>query len=123
MNTYHGSAYEYYLDNNRLSLYVGQQSYGYARLPTGTAAGSERASAESCCRNYWVARLIPLRMTRVTGGPIRVFETIVPWATMRQGQLIFGGITNVIGTRTPIAPRLTDSLPMLLRQQIRAGSA
>ncbi len=97
-NTYHGSAYEYYLDNN-------WSANTWDNNLTGTPVANWH-------RSRFGARFGGTLLPELLGGKTYIFanyegyrwpnsetfERIVPSATMRQGQLIFGGITYDLNT-------------------------
>jgi hypothetical protein len=97
-NTYHGSAYEYYLDNN-------WSANTWDNNLTGTPVPSWH-------RSRFGGRLGGTLLPNLLGGKTyffanyegyrwpnsETFERIVPSATMRQGKLIFGGVTYDLNT-------------------------
>ena len=77
-NTYHGSAYEYYLDNNWSANTWDNNLTGYSRFPIGTAVVSARASEARSCPICWAEKLTSSPTTKGIAGPIpRPFEKIV----------------------------------------------
>ena len=97
-NTYHGSVYEYYLDNN-------WSANTWDNNLTGTPVPSWH-------RSRFGGRLGGTLLPNLLGGKTyffanyegyrwpnsETFERIVPSATMRQGKLIFGGVTYDLNT-------------------------
>ncbi len=97
-NTYHGSVYEYYLDNN-WSANTWDNNLNQVKVPDWH-------------RSRFGARFGGVMLPKILGGKTyafgnyegyrwpnsTTFERIVPSATMRQGELIFGGITYNLNT-------------------------
>ncbi len=97
-NTYHGSAYEYYLDNNWSANtwdnnLTGTPVPSWHRSRFGARFGGTLLPNLLGGKTYFFANYEGYRWPNS-----ETFERIVPSATMRQGQLIFGGVTYDLNT-------------------------
>jgi hypothetical protein len=97
-NTYHGSAYEYYLDSNWSANtwdnnLTGTPVANWHRSRFGARFGGKLLPELLGGNTYFFANYEGYRWPNS-----ETFERIVPSATMRQGQLIFGGITYDLNT-------------------------
>ena len=97
-NTYHGSVYEYYLDNNWSANtwdnnLTGTPVPDWHRSRFGARFGGTLLPKLLGGKTYFFGNYEGYRWPNST-----TFERIVPSATMRQGKLIFGGITYDLNT-------------------------
>ena len=97
-NSYHGSAYEYYLDNNWSANtwdnnLTGTPVPNWHRSRFGARFGGPLLPNLLGGKTYFFANYEGYRWPNS-----ETYERIVPSATMRQGQLIFGGINFDLNT-------------------------
>jgi hypothetical protein len=103
-NTYHGSAYEYYLDNNWSANtwdnnLTGTPVPNWHRSRFGARFGGTLLPNFLGGKTYFFANYEGYRWPNS-----ETFERIVPSATMRQGQLIFDGVTYDLNTNANCTP-------------------
>ena len=88
-NAFHGTAYEYYLDNN-FSANTWDNNFNWrSRLPASTTAASAALLVGRCfTSNFWVATHTFSPTTRASASPTpRTINKIVPSSNMRLGIL------------------------------------